>query len=269
MPTVESPIGSRSSPAPSPGRRWLVACALGVVLATAAACGSSGASSPASTHAAGAKTAGAASATVGTASSGNLGTILVDGSGRTLYHLTTDAVGKSTCTGGCAAVWPPLTVPAGTTHVSGAGGVNSSKLGTITRPGGALQVIFNGLPLYRFSGDTKAGDTKGQGVGGTWFVVSPTAASVTPPPGSVSPTTSNTAAPSSTNSHGVNGATAPAGTSPPATAPPATAPPATAPPATAPPATAPPATAPPATAPPATSPPATSPPTTQSGGYGY
>jgi hypothetical protein len=50
----------------------------------------------------------------------------------------------TTCTGACAAEWPPLTLSAGTTEVKAGPGVTASLLGTVTRPGGAVQVIFNG-----------------------------------------------------------------------------------------------------------------------------
>jgi hypothetical protein len=148
-----------------------------------------------------------------------------------------------------------LTVPAGTMHVTGTAGVSSADLGTVALSGGALQVTFRGMPLYRFSGDAKPGDTNGQGTAGMWFVVP--VAMVAPPPTAPSTTgvaTTTTTPPPSSQSNRVT-----------------TAPPATAPPMTAPPATSPPATAPPMTAPPATSPPATAPPVTQpsGGGYGY
>jgi predicted lipoprotein with Yx(FWY)xxD motif len=152
--------------------RWLVGGALSVVLVVAAACGSS-APSTATTATAGTKPA---AVVVTTATSGALGRILVDPSGKTLYRYSPDGTGKSTCTGACAAAWPPLMVPLGTTRVAGAGGVASSGLGTIIRPGGARQVTFEGMPLYRFAGDTSPGEAKGQGVGGTWFVVSPSRA---------------------------------------------------------------------------------------------
>ena len=38
--------------------------------------------------------------------------------------------------------------------------------GTLTRPDGATQVTYGGLPLYYWQGDTKAGDVTGDGVEG-------------------------------------------------------------------------------------------------------
>ena len=99
-----------------------------------------------------------------------LGPILIDAEGRTLYLFMNDTPNTSVCTGGCAQNWPPL-------HVTGAPtgglGVEASKLGTTSRPDGGTQVTYNGHPLYHFSGDSAPGQTKGQGVGGNWFVVSP------------------------------------------------------------------------------------------------
>jgi len=237
--------------------RWLVGSSLTALLLIATACGSSGATT--TTTKAGSPTpATSGTVTVKTTHSATLGTILVDQSGLTLYRYTPDGTGKTSCTGECSTAWPPLTLPSGTTHAGAAGGVTATALGTITRPGGALQVTFQGMPLYRFLGDTKSGDTKGQGVGGTWFVVTPTTMP-TPAPaapaasGSSSPT--STAAPTAASSARSGGVT-------PAIAPPVTAPPAAAP-----------ATAPPTTAPPTTSPPPTQPPVTTTtaggGGYGY
>jgi predicted lipoprotein with Yx(FWY)xxD motif len=235
------------------GSRWLVGAGLGTVLLVAAACGSSGASAPTSTRAHTSPLSGK-SAVVSVAGShqGSLGLVLVDQSGMTLYRFSPDGTGQPTCTGSCAAAWPPLTVPAGTTHVAGTAGVSSSDLGTVLRPGGALQVSYKGMPLYRFSDDAAPGDTKGQGVAGTWFVVPVMAASmVTPSTASPPTTTAAATVPPASSSNGAStGAAVPPSTAPPTMAPPAT----------------PPATSPPATAPPATSPPATQP---SGGGYGY
>ena len=50
----------------------------------------------------------------------------------------------------------------------------TGALTTFARPDGKMQVAINGLPLYYYAGDTKAGDTTGQGKTGKWFVASPT-----------------------------------------------------------------------------------------------
>jgi predicted lipoprotein with Yx(FWY)xxD motif len=86
----------------------------------------------------------------------------------TLYIFTKDRPDQTTCTGGCAQLWPPLTVSAGQQPEAGAG--VTGRLGTLVRPDGGTQVTYDGMPLYYYSGDTKAGDTTGQGQGGVWFL---------------------------------------------------------------------------------------------------
>ncbi len=108
--------------------------------------------------------------TVRTAHNATLNTtILVDQNGRTLYHITSDKGGHITCSGACAAIWPPLLVPKGTKPTAGPG-VAKGKLGTVKRPDGRLQVTYGGLTLYRYSGDSKAGQAKGEGFEKLWYV---------------------------------------------------------------------------------------------------
>jgi predicted lipoprotein with Yx(FWY)xxD motif len=97
-----------------------------------------------------------------------LGTILVDGEGKTLYEFTPDTGGTSTCTGDCAGTWPPLTSDAAPTVGTG---LTAADFGTTTRDDGSTQITFDGHPLYHFAGDTAAGDTKGQGLRSKWYVV--------------------------------------------------------------------------------------------------
>jgi predicted lipoprotein with Yx(FWY)xxD motif len=104
---------------------------------------------------------------VSTAINATLGTILVDSESRTLYTLTNN--GKAVaCTGSCTGIWPPLMLAAGQTSVIPGKGVTG--LGTTETSGGS-QVTLNDVPLYRFSGDTNAGQANGEGItsfGGTW-----------------------------------------------------------------------------------------------------
>ena len=109
---------------------------------------------------------------VGTASS-NLGRILVDRHGRTLYLFLKDKRGKSACSGACAAYWPPL-IASGKPHA--VTGAKQSLLGRTRRADGRMQITYRHHPLYRFSGDTRKGLTSGQGLddfGGKWSAVSP------------------------------------------------------------------------------------------------
>ena len=107
-------------------------------------------------------------ATVATAEVGQLGTVLVDGDGRTLYLFTNDTDTSSTCSGDCAATWPALTTKGDAT---GGTGAQASMLGTTTRDDGTTQVTYDGHPLYLYSGDTAAGDANGEGIGDIWFAV--------------------------------------------------------------------------------------------------
>ncbi|MFD1277561.1 hypothetical protein ACFQ51_53555 [Streptomyces kaempferi] len=52
-------------------------------------------------------------------------------------------------------------------------GVNPKEVAAIRRADGKVQVTVGGQPVYRFSGDSGAGDLNGQGVDGKWFAVGP------------------------------------------------------------------------------------------------
>ncbi|MFI5198818.1 MAG: hypothetical protein ACHQXL_00390 [Candidatus Limnocylindrales bacterium] len=112
-------------------------------------------------------------ATVSATSVGSQGTLVVASNGMTVYQFSHDVAnsGTSACTDKCLATWPAVTVPAGSTPTAGTGATGT--LGTITRPdtSGALQVTYNGLPIYYFSGDSAVGDTNG--VYTNWSAVKP------------------------------------------------------------------------------------------------
>jgi predicted lipoprotein with Yx(FWY)xxD motif len=122
-------------------------------------------------------------------------TILVTGSGLTLYENTRERNGKIHCTGSCRTFWPPLLLPAGGKPTAGAG-VSQANLGTLKRPDGGTQVTYKRAPLYHFQSDKKAGDVSGQGVkdlGGTWSaVVAPNSSTAPPTPPPTPPTTTTT-----------------------------------------------------------------------------
>ncbi|WP_199440400.1 hypothetical protein [Umezawaea beigongshangensis] len=106
-------------------------------------------------------------------SAGALNPVVVNGSGLTLYRFDNDTASpsKSTCNGDCAKKWPPVTVAPGSKVFFT--GLKKADLGVVKRDDGDLQVTVKGWPVYRFAQDQKAGDTLGQGVGGTWFGVTP------------------------------------------------------------------------------------------------
>jgi predicted lipoprotein with Yx(FWY)xxD motif len=147
----------------------VAAAALGLL---ATACGGSAYSSgsygsPAPAHAA---TVNAA-ARVRVAST-QLGRVLVNGSGRTLYLFEKDGKRHSACYGQCAKYWPPLLTSGKPVALAGA---KQSLLGTTRRANGSVQVTYAGHPLYRYVQDQKPGDTTGEGLelfGGGWDVLS-------------------------------------------------------------------------------------------------
>jgi predicted lipoprotein with Yx(FWY)xxD motif len=119
----------------------------------------------------------AASPAISVTKSAKLGDILTDENGMTLYLFKNDKAGQSACTGSCAQTWPAFTVSLGETASVGSG--ISGKVETIKRPDGTMQVAYNKMPLYRYSGDSKAGDANGQGIGGVWYAATPTGAAKT------------------------------------------------------------------------------------------
>ena len=189
---------------------------------------SSGTASPASR-------ADPAAITVDDADVDGLGSVLVNGMGRTLYVLSSESGGTITCTddNGCTKVWPDTELPAGTTQGIAGSGVQASLLGTTKNASGDLYLTYAGFPLYTFTGDTGPGQANGEGImsfGGTWTVISPAGMQVAPP---ASPATDTTLAgapmTSSTDTTPPPTATAPPETTAPprTTAPPTTTPPPT------------------------------------------
>jgi len=100
-------------------------------------------------------------------------TVLTDAQGKTLYYFTPDTVAKTACTGSCAETWPPLLL-SGTTKVTAATQLPGELV--VGKNANGNQVIYNNHPLYTFSGDTGPGQSNGQGIGGQWFVATPTIA---------------------------------------------------------------------------------------------
>jgi len=103
----------------------------------------------------------------------SVGKFLTGEDGKTLYIFKNDTVGsgKSTCSGTCASTWPAFTVDDKDQLKAGSG--VTGALDVFTRDDGTKQVTYKGAPLYYYSGDTKAGDTNGQGLFGKWFVANP------------------------------------------------------------------------------------------------
>lgn len=111
------------------------------------------------------------SATVRVRSHDELGDVLVGPEGMTLYMFDSDSrgAGTSTCTGGCASAWPPLTVDGEPVPGDGV----TATLGTLEREDGGTQVTAGGWPLYYFASDESPGDAKGQASSDVWWVLAP------------------------------------------------------------------------------------------------
>ncbi|MFF3313706.1 hypothetical protein [Streptomyces sp. NPDC002952] len=105
-----------------------------------------------------------------------LGRIAADGRGRTLYLSTLDspAPPTSVCQSQkCRTAWKPLTLKGAKDKPVAGQGVEASAVGSFRRPDGTWQATLGGWPVYWFAQDTRPGDVKGQGLKGTWYVLSP------------------------------------------------------------------------------------------------
>jgi predicted lipoprotein with Yx(FWY)xxD motif len=146
---------------------------LAALALVAAACGGGG-SSGGGLYGGGPATSSApkAAAAVVDLRGSKLGQILVDGQGRTLYLFEADKAGRSTCDGACASAWPPY-LSSGAPQAGS--GVTGALLGSSRRgDGGGAQVTYHGHPLYYYAGDSRPGDTAGQGLnqfGAKWYVL--------------------------------------------------------------------------------------------------
>jgi predicted lipoprotein with Yx(FWY)xxD motif len=116
-----------------------------------------------------APSAAAGDATIAIATNA-LGDIIVDAEGKTLYGFTPDTEGTPTCYDDCAIAWPPLLAEGGAAPTAGAG-LDATKLTTVARTDGTMQVKYGDWPLYYFANDAAAGDTNGQGLNNVWYVV--------------------------------------------------------------------------------------------------
>jgi predicted lipoprotein with Yx(FWY)xxD motif len=109
-----------------------------------------------------------------------LGKVLVDARGHTLYLFEKDKNGMSSCNGACVAYWPAVLTAA---KPRAGAGVRASLLGRTKRSDGRRQVTYAGHPLYTFIGDTKAGQTSGEGLtdfGAAWDAIAPSGRPIEP-----------------------------------------------------------------------------------------
>ena len=124
---------------------------------------------------------------ISTRSVPGLGTILVNGAGKTLYMFAPDKRKKVTCFKTCAKIWPPLKLPVGAKIVA-KGAAKKALLGSDkdAAVAGGRVVTYNHWPLYTYLGDPKPGVAAGQALninGGLWYVLSPSGAVIQTKPG--------------------------------------------------------------------------------------
>jgi predicted lipoprotein with Yx(FWY)xxD motif len=98
-----------------------------------------------------------------------LGEVLVDEAGLTLYGFTEDTDGVPTCEDACADAWPPVLVDSAELPA----GLDAEVYSVVERSDGTFQLVAGEWPLYRFAGDAAEGDVNGQGTGGVWFAAAP------------------------------------------------------------------------------------------------
>lgn len=177
------PIARDQSRNPRNTRRWAVVGPLAVaaVALVAAGCSSASGNSPGRSAASSAATAAPAPASSAPTAAAavmaghtSLGTVLTDRRGITVYLFEKDAGPVSSCYGACASAWPPVAAAGG--QLTAGAGANQALLGTTARTDGKTQLTYAGHPLYYFVGDSKPGDTTGQGLqnfGGGWDVLTP------------------------------------------------------------------------------------------------
>jgi predicted lipoprotein with Yx(FWY)xxD motif len=153
-----SSSSSSSAPSSTPATTSAPATSSAAAGSSASATGSAASGSGSTSGAAAATAEGLKTATIGGV------TVLTNAKGFALYSFAPDTATKSACNGACATAWPPQAATA----------TAKSPYTTIKRSDGTTQLVFNGHPLYTFTGDTSPGTASGNGVnafGGLWHEV--------------------------------------------------------------------------------------------------
>jgi predicted lipoprotein with Yx(FWY)xxD motif len=102
----------------------------------------------------------------------NLGTVVTDGNGMTLYRFDRDKAkpSVSNCYGDCEKKWPPMLATSDDFQVTG---IDQALIGTVTRKDGSKQITIAGWPAYHYAKDAAPGEAKGEGIGKTWYALTP------------------------------------------------------------------------------------------------
>jgi len=145
------------------------------VAALLAGCGGGSQKPAAPTTTSSSGSAAKPSTSFSTAKVSGVGTVVVDGRGRTVYILTANGHTNAPCTdaSGCTKLWPDLPLPDGSAGAKGEMGIDASLLGT-KKLGDETYPTYHGWLMYEYAGDSRAGQANGQGIksfGGTWYVL--------------------------------------------------------------------------------------------------
>jgi predicted lipoprotein with Yx(FWY)xxD motif len=140
-----------------------------------------------------------------TANVAGLGTVIVDGRGRTVYILTADGHTNVACddASGCTKAWPDLALPEGATTATVGAGLQASLLGSMKLSSGETYPTYGGWLMYEFAGDSDSGQGHGQGIksfGGTWYALTPAG---TPVPVAAASTNGGTTKPAASTNTGI------------------------------------------------------------------
>jgi predicted lipoprotein with Yx(FWY)xxD motif len=158
------------------GRLVQIALSTGILLLAGCGTGdpsgpgrSADSSAPAAAPAVGAQAGGQLVGSLVAAELPTLGAVVTDDHGWVLYRFDQDSAAPSaaTCIGECATTWPPVL----TDGAPGLDGVAADLVGSVVRPDSLRQVTLAGWPLYRYAGDRKPGQWRGQGKSKAWFAV--------------------------------------------------------------------------------------------------
>jgi len=99
-----------------------------------------------------------------------LGAILVNMGGMTLYTFDNDEDMQSNCYDACAESWPPEIFTGNALTIGSY--IAKGTIDTITRSDGNSQITYKGMPLYTWINDQAPGDAGGESING-WNVVKP------------------------------------------------------------------------------------------------
>ncbi len=105
----------------------------------------------------------------------HFGSVVANDRGQAVYTYADDTPTGSACNADwCLVDWPPLRSEGAPTKPASI----TAPVGLINGAGGTSQVTLDGHPLYTFAGDLHPGDVRGEGIGGDWFLITPSGGAV-------------------------------------------------------------------------------------------